>query len=170
MNAIAKNLGSEAAAGAESCRQQCDALQILHHILPRILRGQHAARFFRRKRAIRRDGNEIERFRNIAAVKKNFARSRRTSPSVVAATTKPPQSAAVDIIGMMFESRGFAEQAPNARTLRPASSAPTSNPATIAAALEPSPTPMGISFSISIRAPAIGVGAECGKVPDRLHD
>lgn len=34
MDAIAKNLGSEAATGAEGCRQQRDALQILHHILP----------------------------------------------------------------------------------------------------------------------------------------
>ena len=88
--------------------------------------------------------------RNIAAVKKNFAEPPRSaSSSVVAATTNPPQSAAVDIIGMVLERRRFAEQLPRS-AWRPASSAPTSNPATIAAALEPSPTPIGISFSISM--------------------
>ena len=56
-----------------------------------------------------------------------------------------------DIVGMLFDLQAARRARP--RSFPPQSSAPSSTPATIAAALEPSPTPRGMSFCRSRRTP-----------------
>ena len=109
--------------------------------------GQHGSRFGCRQVEVRNNHRHAVTFRQLQP------NSAAAPPRVDRARDDGAQDTGGDVVGMAFDPRGFVQNAMRFPAEAEQTSAMTT-PAVSAAALDPSPLPRGMSFSISSRPAA----------------